>query len=278
MDDIPSSQMPDSSRSRGDNDRLDAQVQRVSPPGRSALAVVQLTGAGASTALARLFRPTPRRWRSRPYYGEFIGPSGDPIDDGMVLPRGDQSFLLTLHGNPLLVDDLLATFEGMGVRVVGEWEVALATPSSIERAAYRLLPTAPNAQAVGFLLEQAEEAIGLRRTVERWLREGAAAKELRQVVERAPAGRALFERKRVALVGEPNAGKSTLFNVLVGAERVVASPSAGTTRDVIEELCFVGDYPVLLADGAGLRESEDELEQEGMRRLREVFRLRKTAR
>lgn len=71
---------------------------------------------------------------------------------------------------------------------------------------------------------------------------------------------------RVALCGPPNAGKSSLLNALAQREVAIVSPIAGTTRDVIEVHLDLGGYPVILSDTAGLRESEDEIEQVGIER------------
>jgi tRNA modification GTPase len=70
----------------------------------------------------------------------------------------------------------------------------------------------------------------------------------------------------VAIVGPPNAGKSSLLNQLARREAAITSPIAGTTRDVIEVAIDLAGYPVVLADTAGLRDSADIIEREGLRR------------
>jgi tRNA modification GTPase len=70
----------------------------------------------------------------------------------------------------------------------------------------------------------------------------------------------------VAIAGPPNAGKSSLLNRLARREAAIVSPYAGTTRDVIEVHLDLGGYPVTLLDTAGVRESDDPVEQEGVRR------------
>jgi tRNA modification GTPase len=73
---------------------------------------------------------------------------------------------------------------------------------------------------------------------------------------------------RIALVGAPNAGKSTLLNGLAERDAAIVTATPGTTRDIIEVPDGVGGYKVLLADTAGLRETHDEIEAEGVRRAR----------
>ena len=79
-------------------------------------------------------------------------------------------------------------------------------------------------------------------------------------------GERLRDGIAVAIVGPPNAGKSSLFNQLARREAAITSPIAGTTRDVIEVAIDLAGYPVVLADTAGLRDSADQIEQEGLRR------------
>jgi tRNA modification GTPase len=74
---------------------------------------------------------------------------------------------------------------------------------------------------------------------------------------------------RAAIVGRPNVGKSSLLNQLLGRDRAIVSPIAGTTRDTIEETANIRGLPVVFIDTAGLREARDEIEQEGIRRSRE---------
>lgn len=81
-------------------------------------------------------------------------------------------------------------------------------------------------------------------------------------------GQRIREGLTVAVAGRPNAGKSTLINVLARRDVAIVSPRAGTTRDVIEVHLDLGGVAVVLLDTAGLRDSDDEVEQEGVRRAR----------
>ncbi len=93
-----------------------------------------------------------------------------------------------------------------------------------------------------------------------------AGSALAVLLEGAAYGRALREGVRVALVGRPNVGKSSLFNALVGERRAIVTPHAGTTRDLVSEAIEVAGVRVTLADTAGLREGGDPAEREGVAR------------
>jgi len=88
------------------------------------------------------------------------------------------------------------------------------------------------------------------------------------LVSGSRTGRLIRSGARVAILGPPNAGKSRLFNALVGANRAIVSPTAGTTRDLITETVEMSGIPITLVDTAGLREADDDVEHEGIARAR----------
>jgi tRNA modification GTPase len=114
-------------------------------------------------------------------------------------------------------------------------------------------------ERVGLDVESARARVAeLRGEVERWL---AAARH----------GRVIHEGITVALVGPPNAGKSSLLNALLGSDRAIVSPEPGTTRDVVEGTIAVDGVPVRLLDTAGLDSPRDAIEAEGIRRSRRAI-------
>ena len=83
-------------------------------------------------------------------------------------------------------------------------------------------------------------------------------------------GRLVREGVPVAIIGRPNAGKSTLFNALAGETRAIVTDEAGTTRDVLEQVISCGGAPIRILDTAGLRESDSKAERMGVERARDA--------
>lgn len=96
--------------------------------------------------------------------------------------------------------------------------------------------------------------------------------QLSELVDNAARGQVLSEGLRVAIAGLPNAGKSSLLNQLAGHERAIVTPEAGTTRDTIDLVIDVEGLPVCLTDTAGLRGSDDPIEQQGIARAWKIAR------
>ena len=94
----------------------------------------------------------------------------------------------------------------------------------------------------------------------------AGASELRELLASFERGRVMREGVRAAIVGRPNAGKSSLLNAILGYDRAIVTAQPGTTRDTIEEKALLGGVLLRLTDTAGLREAADEAEREGVRR------------
>lgn len=128
-----------------------------------------------------------------------------------------------------------------------------------------------------------EDLIGLCAHLEAWIdfpeedidpdtgdvfkkRIGSVRAGISQLLSTAEQGRILREGVRTVICGRPNAGKSSLLNLLLGSERAIVSDEAGTTRDTIEEVVILDGVPLRLVDTAGLRAEAGGIEQEGIRR------------
>ena len=221
-----------------------------------AVRIVEVLGDTSGRRLARMFE------RELPRPGALaigrLTVGDDTLDEALVLRRSDGALEVHLHGAKVIVERVLAQFPAA--------ELAAAEPTA-------WLTAARTEAAARVALDQLEGAF------ERELRallEGHAVPDdatLDELLARAAFGRDLFEPRRVVLAGPTNAGKSTLFNVLVGSDRVLTSGEAGTTRDAIEELAELAGFPVWLVDTAGWREvvetsAQAQVEREGQARGR----------
>ena len=100
----------------------------------------------------------------------------------------------------------------------------------------------------------------------------AISTRLDEAIRRAKEGKILRQGALVVIAGPPNAGKSSLLNALLGESRAIVSATPGTTRDSIEEWLDIDGWPVRLVDTAGLRETGDAIEGEGVARARELLK------
>lgn len=276
-------------------------------PGRAAVAVVRLSGPRAGEALSALAgrRPAPRRAalrRLRAPDGALLDEALVLWMPGPASYTGEDSAELHLHGGPAVVAGVLEALAALGLRLAEPGEF---TRRAFENGRLDLAQAEGVADLIEAETEaqrrQALDQLGgaLGRARDAWrsdlvealaLFEAAVdfpdedlpadvARRARPALERlladltrAVEGVDRAERVRegyaIALVGAPNAGKSTLLNALARREAAIVTATPGTTRDVIEATLRLGGYKVILADTAGLRETTDEVEAEGVRRAR----------
>ena len=127
----------------------------------------------------------------------------------------------------------------------------------------RLMETMAHAEAA---IDFSDQDLGEDPMAQAAPRLAALEAEIAAHLDDARRGERLRSGFTIAIVGAPNAGKSSLLNRLAGREAAIVSTRAGTTRDVVEVRLDLAGWPLTLADTAGLRESRDEIESEGVRR------------
>jgi tRNA modification GTPase len=237
--------------------------------------------------------------------------TGDPLDDALcAVMRAPHSYTgedvveLSCHGSPALLQLVTRLVVNCGARLAepGEFTrrgflngrmdlaeaeaVALLIGARTERAV-TLAARALNGGLSRVLCDVRDRLLdliaGLEVTLDFpddavGLDDGEAAKALtglgdtvRRLLAAATAGRVVHEGLTIAIVGPPNAGKSSLFNMLLRRERAIVSPLPGTTRDVVEAMLSVDGVPVRLLDTAGIDVPRGPIEAEGMVRSRQAI-------
>jgi len=276
------------------------------PPGRGAIAIIRLSGPATGRVLTALGAPDlkPRLASLRVLrHGDRI--IDQAVVLSFPAPNsytGEACAELHLHGGRAVVDMAAKTLVALGLRPAEPGEFtrrafengrmdlaqaeAVADLIDAETAAQRSqalgqLDGALSATYAGFrrdlvkALALVEAEIDfpdenlpdhLARTAGPILETLAA--DLRRALSDSERGRRIREGYRIVLIGETNAGKSALFNALVAREAAIVTPIAGTTRDVLDADLILGGYAVTLSDTAGLRDSDDPIEAEGIRRAR----------
>lgn len=256
-------------------------VCRLTPPGEGGIGLLELAGPTAQSILERLF-VSPRGIAvsaldaGRLLYGR-LERAGERLDE-IVLEcvRPPDHYILNCHGGAVALQRVLRALEAEGARP-GSWaellrrEQADGRLDAVQREAAERLPPAPTLRAVRALLDQhrgmlSAELRAIRQAVE--LDAAAAAAAMERLLATARYGRGLSDPLRLVIAGRPNVGKSTLGNALLRFDRLIVHPRPGTTRDTVEELFVIAGIPFLLVDTAGLRESADAVEREGVVRGR----------
>ena len=276
--------------------------------GRGAIAVLRVSGPGTGAILAGLAGGLPkprlaslRRLRD-PASGEVLDRTLMLWFPGPASYTGEDSGELHLHGGPAVIAAVAGALAALGARPAepGEFTRRAFLNGRMDLTAAEGIADLIAAETEGQrrqALRQADGALaaltgGWADRLSRLLAHQEAAIEFAEddlptdLGDRARAGAAALqaeieahladgnrgERLRdgllVAILGAPNAGKSSLLNALAGREAAIVSARAGTTRDVVEVRRDLGGVPVTRADTAGLREAGDEIEQEGIRRAR----------
>jgi tRNA modification GTPase len=274
--------------------------------GRAAVAVIRVSGPRASEAVRDLAGavPKPRRavLRQLAYQGVALDDALVIWFEGPASYTGEDSAEFHVHGGRAVVEAVLTALDENGLRLAEPGEF---TRRAFENGKLDLTQAEGVADLIDAETEaQRRQALGqlggaLSQRYDAWrgllvqalamleaavdfpdeeLPEDVAARarpglealeaEIGAALADASRGRRVRDGFRIALVGAPNAGKSTLLNALAERDAAIVTSTPGTTRDIIEVPLTLGGYKTLLADTAGLRTTEDAIEAEGVRRAR----------
>ena len=258
-------------------------VVQLTGSGRGAVATVLVDGPLAVEVVRRCFTPVNRSlaelkvdqicfgtWRSDEYEEELV-----------VCRTGDAEVEIHCHGGRFAARQIVSALTAEGLNEISPVD-ALAreeTDANVLRAK-SWLPNARTERVAAILLDQARGA--LRTELDRLLEVCARGLEpherilwlarLDRLIELGATGARLDRPFSVVLLGRPNVGKSSLVNAIAGYERAIVFDQPGTTRDPVPVEVILQGWPCILTDTAGLRESTDAIEQEGIRRAGDWLR------
>src|SRR5690554_1096671 len=275
------------------------------PPGRSGVGIIRLSGPMCSALAQKIlgFAPKPRHAHYCDFHdlsGHVLDQGIALYFPGPNSFTGEDVLELQGHGGMWLLDSLLKVLVAAGARLArpGEFSERAFMNDKLDLAQAEAIADLINASSAeaarsalrtlqgdfSRLIESlAESIIGLRVYLEAaidftdeeidFLSEGRIAERLQiiieqlaEVVQQARQGALIRDGMTVVIAGKPNAGKSSLLNALAGKDSAIVTDIAGTTRDTLSEQIHIDGMPLHITDTAGLRSSDDVVEQEGIRR------------
>ena len=199
-------------------------IQRLTASGAGAIAIFRVTGFGAKDVIKKHFKKAPKLGQVN--YGLWKD-KGIEQDEVLIAHISENTFEISTHGGSVQLNRVIKSIEGAKeVEAKNTLEDYIANCNSVEAA---------------------------RRLIKGWnSSEGKALKKANNETLDA-----FLRPRRVLIAGKENAGKSTLFNLLLGVDRNIIHHRKGTTRDIVDVLCIIKNLPIRLIDSAGVMSAKE---------------------
>lgn len=253
---------------------------RLTGSGSGALATTALWGDGAADVLDSCFRPKGKTIpsaidSSAVLFGQLIDPEApEETGEDVVVARTDETgFVIHGHGGSAAIARTARIFSQLGAEEsdAEHWRIH-QNVSEENRKILAMLEQAPTYRTASILLDQYNGAE--RRTREKiaQLRTDGQEEQAREMEKRFYETKAIAQHLlvpwRVVFIGRPNVGKSSLLNAILGYQRSIVNAQQGTTRDLVKAQTTIDGWLFEFVDAAGIRETADELELEGVNRAK----------
>ena len=281
-----------------------------SPPGRSALSVIRISGEKTLWAVGKMTKNKVKIFKHRKSYLLNIYNINNYLIDKVVLVfynsphsyTGEKLVEITTHGNPIIVDVVFDTLVSLGLRLAnpGEFtsrafhnkkidlvqaESTLSVINAKSKAGVRssLLGVAGKLsdklkkikRELVLTLSELEYELDISETDNSDVVINRSKKNIKKtmvkmekLIKTHDKSCILTGGAKIAIVGSPNVGKSTLLNALIEKEKAIVTDTPGTTRDPIEAITFFSNFPVVLIDTAGIRETTNKIESIGIKKTK----------
>jgi tRNA modification GTPase len=287
---------------------IDTIVAVATPPGRGGIGIVRLSGPSAQAVAQALITHPGSLQPRHATFAKLTDAIDQVVATFFPAPHsytGEDVVELSAHGSPVVLRAIVTAAVAAGARLAEPGEFTLraflngridltqaeavsdlidaATPLQARAAFDQLDGTLTRAIAdidarLFDLIARLEASVDFPEEGYHFVEPGALGRAIDELLERTSAllagarrGRLIREGLQVAIVGAPNAGKSSLFNALAGASRAIVTEVPGTTRDLVTEVVDVEGLRVTLVDTAGLRETTDPVEREGVSRAQQAI-------
>ncbi|TWU31710.1 GTPase [Novipirellula artificiosorum] len=248
--------------------------------GRSAVAVIGVRGVKAMDAIRSGFTAATKRpiQINEIRYGSWHGGARGPESAGesvVVLMRGDQQVEIHCHGGTAAMERILSDLQQAGITRVtpDEWARSRGEPL-LHQEARQTLSHCLSGRTAAIAMDQLRGALSNWASCSRDAflsdaedqRIDVFHRDVDRMITHGQVTARLTQPFRVALIGRPNVGKSSLINAIVGYDRSIITPLAGTTRDVLHAETVIEGIPIRLSDTAGIHAAAEAIEKEGVSR------------